>query len=56
MTIYAWFRGQGIREEKRKVVEAFMTIVETDMEARRLPAASMIDAKLYIEEMVGGQI
>jgi hypothetical protein len=56
MTVYAWFRGQGIREEKRKTVEAFMTLVEKDMEFGRLPASNMIDAKLYIEDMVGGQV
>ena len=56
MTVYSLFRGQCIREEKRKTVEAFMTLVEKDMEFGRLPASNMIDAKLYIEDMVGGQV
>ena len=53
-TVYAWFRGQYIREEKRRTVEAFMTIVTRDMAAGVLPAKNMVDAKMYLREMVGG--
>jgi hypothetical protein len=56
MTIYSWFRGQGIREEKRKVVEAFMSIVEQDMKAKILPAPTIFDAKIYIENMIGAKV
>jgi len=53
-TVYAWFRGQGIREEKRTLIEAFMSLVERDMAAGTLPARNSLDAKIYIEQMLGG--
>lgn len=55
-TIYAWFRGQGIREEKRTKVEAFIDIVEKDMKSGLLPARTMIDAKLYLRHLSGGKV
>ena len=56
MTVYKWFRGQGVREEKRKTIEVFMDLVKEDMEKGILPAPTMIHAKRYIEEMVGIKI
>ena len=55
-TIYAWFRGQYIREEKRKVIEAFMNLVNTDMQEGKLPAKNIIDAKMYLADMTGGTL
>lgn len=55
-TIYAWFRGQYIREEKRKIVEAFIDLVRKDMEAGLLPAKNVVDAKMYLADMTGGTI
>lgn len=52
-TIYSWFRGQGIREHKRKVVEVFMDLVRQDRESNRLPVKSIPEAKRYIESMLG---
>ncbi len=54
-TVYAWFRGQGIREEKHTRVEAFISLVEKDM-GSTLPARSSIDAKIYINHMLGGSL
>lgn len=54
-TVYAWFRGQGIREEKRNLIEAFITLVEKDMAEGTLPARNSLDAKIYIAHMLGGQ-
>ena len=53
-TVYAWFRGQYIREQKRKTVEAFMSLVQQDMEAGALPAKTPLDAKIYLAKLVGG--
>jgi len=53
MTIYKWFRGSGVREDKRKTIEVFMDLVKQDMQKGVLPASTMFDAKRYIEEMVG---
>lgn len=53
-TVYAWFRGQGIREEKRTRIEAFISLIERDMENGTLPARNSLDAKIYIAQMLGG--
>lgn len=55
-TIYAWFRGQYIREENRKAVEVFIDLVKKDMAGGILPAKNTLDAKLYLESMVGESI
>lgn len=36
-TVYAWFRGQGIRESKRKVVEAFIEVIKDGLKRGVLP-------------------
>ena len=53
MTIYKWFRGTGVRENKRKTVEVFMDLVRQDLEAQLLPATSTASAKEYIRNMIG---
>jgi hypothetical protein len=53
-TVYAWFRGQGIREERRTRIEAFISLVEKDMAEGALPVRNSIDAKMYIGHMLGG--
>ena len=55
-TVYAWFRGQGIREEKRSRIEAFISLIERDMADGVLPARNSLDAKIYIAQMLGGTV
>lgn len=55
-TVYAWFRGQYIREQKRKTIEAFMSLVRKDMEAGDLPAKTPTDARIYLSKMVGESV
>lgn len=55
-TVYAWFRGQGIREEKRTRIESFIYLVEQDMKEGVLPARNSLDAKIYISHMLGGTL
>ena len=55
-TIYAWFRGQYIREQKRKNIEAFMNLVQKDMAAGVLPAKTALDARVYLSKMVGDTV
>jgi hypothetical protein len=55
-TVHLWFRGQVMHESKRKVVEAFMYLIEQDMKNGGLPATSMKQAKAYVEEMIGRKI
>lgn len=52
-TMYNWFRGQGIRENRRKLVETFIALVESDMANGILPAKNTEAAKKYIEMMLG---
>ena len=52
-TVYNWFRGRGIREEKFKVVEVFIEFLEAALREGRLPAKSIKDAKVYVENIVG---
>lgn len=56
ITVYAWFRGQGVREERRNRIEAFISLVEKDMAAGALPARNSTDAKMYITHMLGGTL
>lgn len=55
-TVYAWFRGQGIREEKRTRIEAFIYLLEEDMKQGVLPARNSLDAKIYVSQMLGGNL
>jgi hypothetical protein len=55
-TVHLWFRGQVMNESKRKVVEAFMYLVEEDMKNGVLPTLNMKQAKAYIEGMIGRKI
>lgn len=55
-TVYAWFRGQGVRESNRTIIEAFMSLVEKDMKKGILPAQNKLDAKIYLSEMLGGSL
>lgn len=48
MTIYSWFRGRGISEKRRKVVELFMELVAKDIAEGALPVKGTKDAKNYI--------
>jgi hypothetical protein len=56
VSVYNWFRGSGIREDKRIAVEAFMALVQKDIEEGILPAKTLSDAKIYIESMLGVEI
>lgn len=53
MTIHCWFRGQPFKESKRKIIEAFISLVKKDLENGRLPAKGIKDAKVYLGEMIG---
>ena len=56
ISVYNWFRGGGIREDKRKMIEVFMDLVQEDMKNGTLPATNVVTAKLYIESMIGVKI
>jgi hypothetical protein len=55
-TLHLWFRGQVMHEQKRKIVEAFMYLVEQDMKNGILPASNTKRARAYVEEMIGRKI
>lgn len=56
MTIYSWFRGKEIRKSLLPKVEAFLKLIKEDIDAGVLPAKGNIDAKLYIEKMIGATL
>ena len=53
MTLYSWFRGRTIRGSLLPKVEAFTRLIRADAVEGKLPAKGNIDAKLYIEAMIG---
>ena len=55
-TVYKWFRGQGVRERKRKAVEVFIDLLKEDFESGVLPVANINAATDYIESMIGKKI
>jgi hypothetical protein len=55
-TVYSWFRGQGIREHKRKAVEVFIDLMKQDFADGVLPVDTALGALEYIESMVGRKI
>jgi len=55
-TIFNWFRGQGIRESKRKTVENFIEMVNRDLQDNILPAKTYLEARKYIENIIGVSI
>ena len=55
-TVYSWFRGQGIREHKRKAVEVFIDLMKQDFDSGTLPALTALDAIQYIESMIGKKL
>lgn len=52
-TVYAWFRGQGVREQKRKVVEAFIELLREDFRNGYLPVNDNKEAAHYISTVLG---
>jgi predicted site-specific integrase-resolvase len=52
MALHTWFRGGPIRTRRMKTVEAFIRLVEQDLEAGMLPAKNLREAKVYIEDML----
>jgi hypothetical protein len=55
-TVYKWFRGQGIREHKRKAVEVFMDLLNEDFASGLLPVVDNDAAAEYIGTMIGKKI
>lgn len=53
VTVYSWYRGSDIRMKKRREVEAMIRLLKQDTGAGILPAKTFVDAKLYIESLVG---
>ena len=55
-TVYKWFRGQGIRERKRKAVEVLIDLIREDLANGDLPVADVNAAAAYMETMLGKPI
>jgi hypothetical protein len=53
MTVYSWFHGRAIRVSLLPKVEALSKLLREDAAAGKLPAKNNVDAKLYLESMIG---
>ena len=56
VTIHSWFRGNPIRDKKRRMVSVFTELIEEDLDKGVLPARTTAHAKKYIEELIGEEI
>lgn len=52
MALHTWFRGGPIRPRRVGIVDAFISLVDKDLQAGLLPARNLKEAKAYIEEML----
>jgi hypothetical protein len=50
-TMDTWFNGNPIKTKYHRLVELLMMALKTDLEAGKLPAKTMKEAKLYISAM-----
>jgi hypothetical protein len=54
LTIDGWFKGKSeIRINTRPRVEAFIALIQDDLQKGRLPAQSISDARAYISDVMG---
>jgi hypothetical protein len=51
MTIHSWFRGSAIRSKKMALIDAFCRVVEKDLASGELPAKSLKEAIVYLEDI-----
>ena len=52
MALHTWFRGGPIRNKRMDTVNAFISLVQKDLDAGMLPAKNLKEAKAYIEDML----
>jgi len=55
-TVYGWFRGQGVREAKRRDVEALIALVQKDLLEGALPVSTVVEGRTYIESLIRSSI
>jgi len=56
MSIHSWFRGQAIRDKNCTRIETFIELVEKGLANGSLPAATLSQAKEYIESKISNKI
>ena len=56
ITVYNWFRGGGIREDKIRTVSTLIDLMNEDFDNGVLPVADNNTAKQYIENLAGVRI
>jgi hypothetical protein len=52
MALHTWFRGGPIRPRRVGIVDAFISLVDKDLQAGVLPARNLKEARDYIEDML----
>jgi hypothetical protein len=56
MTIHTWFLGGAIRYSKHHMIETLIKLIQEDIAAGLLPAASMAEARAYLADLTGKTI
>ncbi len=56
MTVHLWYRGNAIRGNNAKKVEAFMDIVENKLSENLLPAKTLKESRDFIKENVNIEV
>lgn len=50
-TVYQWFRGQGVRENRRHIVEKLISRLTEDVTSGRLPVVGLQESETYIKSI-----
>jgi len=53
MTLHTWYRGGDVRESRRPKIEAFIALIEQDIQDGVLPKSTLLEAKDYAERFSG---
>lgn len=53
-TVQGWFLGSTMKQKHRQMAEALVTVIRGDLSVGELPAKTLREAKLYLEELTGG--
>jgi hypothetical protein len=49
MTLHTWYRGGEVRESRREKIEAFIALINDDIQAGVLPKDTLLETKDYAE-------
>lgn len=56
MTLHTWYRGGAIRKKRKEKIDAFMRLIDDDIQAGVLPKKSLNETRAYAEDFCGQRI